>query len=439
MALMKTLTIDGITYDLSMKNLLDGTPINSLQTPVTTATSKGQTVLGEYNILDTQGSNSTRGEYSFLIGNGTSNASRSNAFTVDWSGNVETAGYIEAENLPGIIKMFAGTFAPTGWLLCNGDEVLKTSYPALYDVIGDTYGTPSDNDHFVLPDLRGKMPLGTSSSHALATTGGSEYLQDHAHSGSYTRPTVSSSGSVSNGITGGSHGHPLKYNSTALGSGGTSRAVISASGSSTTSSNVATDTTHKHDLPNHTHTLTGGGYTVNGVQTTNHGSMTTGNAGNMPPFLTINYIISTGSISHWADSAGLPIVRDVAIGGQSIVHNEIANINVVNLSNNIIETSTTGTMLSCTAYQFGSIVTLSCQIHSNGNSIASGSNIYDGTITGIPLPHNTLSTSGYYGAHATAAYFRASGALTLRNASSTAVSISSSNNATVSFTYVVNT
>lgn len=197
-----------------------------------------------------------------------------------------------SENLPGIIKMFAGTFAPTGWLLCNGAEVAIEDYPALYDVIQDTYGTASDSDHFVLPDFRGRMPLGSSNSHLLASTGGSEYLQNHAHSGTYTRPTVSSSGAVTNGITGGSHSHRVGYNSVNRGSGSTgTRQVMGTSATTHVSSEAET---HTHNLPNHTHTLTGGGYTVNGVQTTDHGTLATGDAGNMPPFLTINYIISTG-------------------------------------------------------------------------------------------------------------------------------------------------
>ena len=58
----------------------------------TTAQRKSQTAIGEYNILDTTGSTTTRGKYAFIIGNGTATYARSNAFTVDWNGNVESAG-----------------------------------------------------------------------------------------------------------------------------------------------------------------------------------------------------------------------------------------------------------------------------------------------------------------------------------------------------------
>lgn len=57
------------------------------------AARKSQTVIGEYNIVDNTGADETeKGEYAFIIGNGTSNNARSNAMTVDWDGNAELEG-----------------------------------------------------------------------------------------------------------------------------------------------------------------------------------------------------------------------------------------------------------------------------------------------------------------------------------------------------------
>ena len=200
----------------------------------------------------------------------------------------------------GFVEMFAGITPPNGWLLCNGASKLIADYPelaaALYDSATSSYIYGSaDSTHFNLPDFRGKFPLGVSSTHPITGTGssgGSEYLQDHAHSGSYTRPTVSSSGAVTDGITGGSHSHNTYYTTANRGSGNTSTRC-GPYGSNYTAI-TTNSTTHTHNLPNHTHTLTGGGYTVNGVQTTAHGTMTTGNAGNMPPYRTVNFIICAG-------------------------------------------------------------------------------------------------------------------------------------------------
>jgi microcystin-dependent protein len=63
----------------------------------------------------------------------------------------------------GTIVAFAGTIAPTGWLICDGSEVLVAAYTDLFNVIGYTYGDPTvllGLGTFKLPDLRGRIPLG---------------------------------------------------------------------------------------------------------------------------------------------------------------------------------------------------------------------------------------------------------------------------------------
>lgn len=57
----------------------------------TIAQRKSQTTIGEYNIVDTSGGETIRGDYAFIIGNGTADNARSNALTVDWEGNVTLA------------------------------------------------------------------------------------------------------------------------------------------------------------------------------------------------------------------------------------------------------------------------------------------------------------------------------------------------------------
>lgn len=55
--------------------------------------------------------------------------------------------------LEGMITMYAGDTAPTGWLVCDGSEVSKTTYASLYEIVGDAYGTPTDTGNFLLPNL----------------------------------------------------------------------------------------------------------------------------------------------------------------------------------------------------------------------------------------------------------------------------------------------
>lgn len=57
----------------------------------TTARTKSQFVIGEFNLLDSNTSSHLRGDYVFIIGKGTADDARSNAMTVDWSGNIHGA------------------------------------------------------------------------------------------------------------------------------------------------------------------------------------------------------------------------------------------------------------------------------------------------------------------------------------------------------------
>ena len=77
----------------------------------------------------------------------------------------------------GEIRMFAGSFAPVGWALCDGSPLSSTGYAALFQAIGTTYG--GDGTTFNLPNLGSRAPLhaGTGpggTSYALGATGGAE-------------------------------------------------------------------------------------------------------------------------------------------------------------------------------------------------------------------------------------------------------------------------
>jgi microcystin-dependent protein len=66
----------------------------------------------------------------------------------------------------GVVLPFAGLVAPSGWLLCDGSEVLISNYPELFDIIGYQFGditTLLGLGSFKLPDMRGRMPLAMDS------------------------------------------------------------------------------------------------------------------------------------------------------------------------------------------------------------------------------------------------------------------------------------
>jgi microcystin-dependent protein len=60
----------------------------------------------------------------------------------------------------GIVVPFAGSSAPTYWLLCYGQAVSRTTYADLFAVIGTTYGSGDGSTTFNLPDLRGRVAAG---------------------------------------------------------------------------------------------------------------------------------------------------------------------------------------------------------------------------------------------------------------------------------------
>jgi microcystin-dependent protein len=60
----------------------------------------------------------------------------------------------------GSVTAFAGSTAPSGWLLCGGQTVSRTLYSGLFLTIGTTYGSGDGSTTFALPDLRGRVPAG---------------------------------------------------------------------------------------------------------------------------------------------------------------------------------------------------------------------------------------------------------------------------------------
>jgi microcystin-dependent protein len=71
----------------------------------------------------------------------------------------------------GEIRLFANTFAPKGWALCNGQLLQISTNQALYSLLGTTYGGDGKTT-FALPDLRGRAPVHPSSSIPRGKSGG---------------------------------------------------------------------------------------------------------------------------------------------------------------------------------------------------------------------------------------------------------------------------
>ncbi len=87
-----------------------------------------------------------------------------------------------AAGLPsGAIIAYGGAAAPNGYLMCNGAAVSRTTYAALFAVIGTTYGSGDGSTTFNIPDLRQRFPLGKADSGTGNTLGGTGGAINHAH------------------------------------------------------------------------------------------------------------------------------------------------------------------------------------------------------------------------------------------------------------------
>jgi microcystin-dependent protein len=78
-----------------------------------------------------------------------------------------------AQPYVGEIRMFAGNFAPAGWMFCEGQLIPISENETLFQLVGTTYGGDGQST-FALPDLRGRLPIHQGNGLILAETGGAE-------------------------------------------------------------------------------------------------------------------------------------------------------------------------------------------------------------------------------------------------------------------------
>jgi microcystin-dependent protein len=195
----------------------------------------------------------------------------------------------------GALMPFAGSSAtiPSGWLLCDGSAVSRTTFAGLFAVVGTTYGAGNGSTTFNLPSLTDRIPVGSGNTYSRGTTGGaatvalsSSQMPSHSHSFS---GSADSGGSHSHSLSGstdssGSHSHSEDATTTRsdlLAGGGTNAAL--PAGGSTGSAGA-----HSHGLSGSASTAGSHSHNISGsVGSTGSGSAHE----NMPPFLAMPYII----------------------------------------------------------------------------------------------------------------------------------------------------
>jgi microcystin-dependent protein len=159
---------------------------------------------------------------------------KNSADVIQWTeDNVQvpaTASAPAAQAVPtGSLVMTGKTAADTGYLLCDGSAVSRTTYSALFTAISTRFGGGDGSTTFNVPDMRQKFPLGKAASGTGSTLGGSGGTIDHVHTGAaHTHSVVVTrdgwgsvlntpgvTGRVQTGNAGGTGGDASEYQATA--------------------------------------------------------------------------------------------------------------------------------------------------------------------------------------------------------------------------------
>ncbi len=173
----------------------------------------------------------------------------------------------------GTVLDYAGTAAPTYWLLCYGQSLVRTDYAALFTAIGTTFGA-ADADHFTLPDCRGRVvagqdDMGGSSANRLTGVTGSVDGDTFGAAGGAETHTLTEAQLASHthtGTTGSEntnhqHSYLVPDGTTTVSPAGATSVVTGSTSSTTGSQNIA----HQHTI---TTNASGSGSAHNNVQPT---------------------------------------------------------------------------------------------------------------------------------------------------------------------------
>ena len=212
------------------------------------------------------------------------------------STDASTKGYVDTQIttltasslLTGEIRMYGGSTAPTGWLVCDGSAVSRTTYSALFAIIGTTYGIGDNSTTFNLPNFTSKMVRGNTpgtggGSDTFSLTIAEANLPSHTHTG----PSHSHAAGT---LTGGAHTHTIGW--TTLQSGSTNTRVDGRA-------DDGEDNQTKTSSSNGAVAVTGSTGAEGTGATGAIGSGTAKSIDTLPAYTAVKFIIKTGRIRYF--------------------------------------------------------------------------------------------------------------------------------------------
>lgn len=99
----------------------------------------------------------------------------------------------------GSIIMWGGSSAPSGWVLCNGGAINRTTYAALFAILGTTYGNGDGSTTFNVPNTKDVVVIGAGDNNGRGTGSGTQFASSQTSttaSGSASLSTTTGSASV---------------------------------------------------------------------------------------------------------------------------------------------------------------------------------------------------------------------------------------------------
>ena len=208
----------------------------------------GTNASGANLTIDAPNGTGTGGSGNFIFRVAPAGSTGSTANTMQTALEIKNTGAVEVGGVnistyapSGMVASYAGSAAPSGWLLCYGQSVSTTTYAALFASIGYTYGGAGAN--FTIPDLRGRAVAGVDN------MGGTTAGRITAAVSGITGTTLGAAGGVE-GVTLTIDQMPAHTHTIAASGSGTGATVNTAGGTTTiTSNSTGGGTVHTNTQP----------------------------------------------------------------------------------------------------------------------------------------------------------------------------------------------